>query len=123
MLLNGDRTVARNAESNLGNWICDAMRNYVTTQTSLLKTYPGTPLVCLTNGGGMRASIPAGNVTQGQIITVSPFGNWCEAHPAAAARRKVAAMATVLAPNLEGETFDVQAHGQAGERISAHGSS
>lgn len=86
MLLNGDRTVARNAESNLGNWICDAMRNYVATQTSLLKTYPDIPLVCLTNGGGIRASIPAGNVTQGQIITVSPFGNWCAARTAAYAR-------------------------------------
>ena len=79
MLLNGDRVVARNAESNLGNWICDAMRDYITTKTSISANHPGSPLVCLTNGGGIRASIPAGAVTQGQIITVSPFGNWCVA--------------------------------------------
>jgi len=77
--LNGDKLVVRNGESNLGNWLCDAMRDYITTQTSITTKNPGSPLLCLTNGGGIRASIPAGAVTQGQIISVSPFGNWCAA--------------------------------------------
>ena len=76
VLLNGERIVVRNAESNLGNWLCDAMRDYIIKQTSIVTNRPGSPLLCLTNGGGIRASIPAGAVTQGQIITVSPFGNW-----------------------------------------------
>ena len=79
VLLNGDKLVVRNAESNLGNWQCDAMRDYIIKQTSIVPNHPGSPLLCLANGGGIRASIPAGPVTQGQIITVSPFGNWCVA--------------------------------------------
>ena len=31
--------------------------------------------VALTNGGGIRASIKAGDVTRGDIITVLPFNN------------------------------------------------
>ena len=32
--------------------------------------------VAITNGGGIRASIPAGDITVGQIITTFPFGNY-----------------------------------------------
>ena len=28
------------------------------------------------NGGGIRSSIPAGPIKQGDLVTVSPFGNW-----------------------------------------------
>ena len=31
--------------------------------------------ICITNGGGIRASIATGNVTLGQVLTVLPFGN------------------------------------------------
>ena len=31
--------------------------------------------MALQNGGGIRAAIPAGNITVGQVITVLPFGN------------------------------------------------
>ena len=34
--------------------------------------------VAITNGGGIRASIPAGDITVGQIITTFPFGNYVE---------------------------------------------
>lgn len=33
------------------------------------------PIVALENGGGVRDSIPAGGITQGQVSTVLPFGN------------------------------------------------
>jgi 2',3'-cyclic-nucleotide 2'-phosphodiesterase (5'-nucleotidase family) len=33
------------------------------------------PLVCVTNGGGIRATIEAGPVTFGEVNTVLPFGN------------------------------------------------
>ena len=37
-----------------------------------------TPLVCLANGGGIRAALPAGNVTYGDVTTVFPFGTIIE---------------------------------------------
>ena len=36
------------------------------------------PLVCLTNGGGIRADLPAGDVTFGDVTAVLPFGNTVE---------------------------------------------
>ncbi len=64
--LNGDRADVRKRETNLSNVIADAnlwkTRNYNTT-------------LSLQNGGGVRASIEAGSVTQGQLIDVQPFGN------------------------------------------------
>jgi 2',3'-cyclic-nucleotide 2'-phosphodiesterase (5'-nucleotidase family) len=42
------------------------------------KEQPGTPLVCLQNGGGIRADLPAGEVTFGDVTTVLPFGNVVE---------------------------------------------
>ena len=30
---------------------------------------------CITNGGGLRAPLPAGNVTNGDVLTLLPFGN------------------------------------------------
>src|SRR5690606_14941910 len=32
--------------------------------------------IAITNGGGIRASINAGDITKGDIITVLPFGNY-----------------------------------------------
>ncbi len=60
----GDRKVVRAGESNLGNFLTDAM---------LWKT--GAE-IALTNGGGIRSSIDAGDITRGEVITVLPFGNY-----------------------------------------------
>ena len=51
------------AETNLGDLIAD----------SILKA-SGADVV-LTNGGGIRASIPAGKITMGDAMIVLPFGN------------------------------------------------
>lgn len=36
------------------------------------------PLVCLANSGGIRADLPAGVVTYGDVTAVLPFGNFIE---------------------------------------------
>ena len=64
VLLDGERENARTKQTNLGSVVADAM---------LYKT--GADLA-ITNGGGLRASIPAGEITKGQVITVLPFGNF-----------------------------------------------
>ena len=64
--LQGEREFVRTSETNLGNLIADAML-----------AESGAD-VALTNGGGVRASIPAGDITVGQVITVLPFGNYIQ---------------------------------------------
>ncbi len=71
--LNGDRGAAgapgsfnagvRNAETNLGNLMADALR------------YAGQAEVAIQNGGGIRASIAAGEVSVGDTFNVAPFTN------------------------------------------------
>jgi len=64
--LEGRKALLRSQETNLGNLICDAM---------LWKTAAENTQVCLQNAGGIRASIPPGDVTMGQVLEVLPFGN------------------------------------------------
>ena len=69
MTLNGERAQARTQETNLGNLITDAMEAYAS------KNFSHQPDFAITNGGGIRASIEKGEVTENDIITVLPFGN------------------------------------------------
>jgi 5'-nucleotidase len=62
--LEGERTVVRGSESNLGNLLTDAMLNLSGAD------------VAITNGGGIRASIEAGDITLDNIHTVFPFSNY-----------------------------------------------
>ena len=62
--LEGAREKVRTGETNLGNLITDAMISATGADCAL------------TNGGGIRASIDAGDITKGEIITVLPFGNY-----------------------------------------------
>jgi len=64
--LDGARENVRVQETNLGNLICDAI---------LAKTNALGATISIHNGGGIRASIPAGEVTMGQVLEVLPFGN------------------------------------------------
>jgi 5'-nucleotidase len=64
--LDGNRTNIRSRETNLGNLVADAM---------LQKAVGSGAQIAITNGGGIRASIPAGPVTVGQVLEVLPFGN------------------------------------------------
>lgn len=76
VFLVGDRKICRSQECNLGNLITDAMRAYSKAQ------------IAITNGGGIRSNVPVGaeipadlklaevlKVTQGDVLTVLPFGN------------------------------------------------
>ena len=64
--LNGAREDIRVRETNLGNLICDAM---------LWKTRDFDTTLAIQNGGGIRASIPRGMITMGQVLGVLPYGN------------------------------------------------
>ncbi|WP_339147346.1 MULTISPECIES: 5'-nucleotidase C-terminal domain-containing protein [unclassified Sutcliffiella] len=61
--LDGERADVRTKETNLGNLITDAMRENLGTD------------IAVTNGGGIRASIPAGDVTRNHVLTTLPFDN------------------------------------------------
>jgi 5'-nucleotidase len=64
--LEGDRAKIRTQETNLGNLIADAMLNQLNSDGAE---------VAIVNAGGIRASIPPGNITLGQVLEVLPFNN------------------------------------------------
>lgn len=72
--LNGERAPGnRTGETNLGDLIADAFRWYALEQGDL--GVDADHVVALTNGGGIRASVAAGDITATDILTVLPFGN------------------------------------------------
>lgn len=112
--LDGVREHVRAGETNLGNLTTDAMR-YVTGAE-----------VAFTNGGGIRASIPAGEFTRRDIITVFPFGNYV-------VTKKITGEALLQAlehgtsgypaptgsfPQVSGVTFNIDVTKPAGSRVS-----
>ena len=64
--LEGKREIVRTRQSNLGTLIANGML-YVTGAD-----------IALMNGGGIRDSIPAGDITMKMIYTVMPFGNYIQ---------------------------------------------
>ncbi len=73
--LNGARDPGnRTEETNLGSLITDAMVWSVVSAGGL-EEYYDAPVVGITNGGGIRASIEVGEITKNDINTVLPFGN------------------------------------------------
>ena len=65
-LIEGDRTVCRAVECSMGNLVAEAMLDRVKDQGIQ---------IAIQNGGGLRASIDAGEVTMGEVLTVLPFQN------------------------------------------------
>ncbi|MGB9794609.1 5'-nucleotidase C-terminal domain-containing protein [Caldisericum exile] len=61
--LDGSRPNIRIKETNLGDFIADWMREISSAD------------IAITNGGGIRASIPKGPISVGTIYTVLPFDN------------------------------------------------
>lgn len=61
--LNGEREFARTSNTNLGVLIAKAMLERSGAEIAFL------------NGGGMRTSIPKGDITVEKVINVLPFGN------------------------------------------------
>lgn len=73
--LNGNKDPGvRTEETNLGDLITDAMLWSVKKDMQDLGV-PEENVVCITNGGGIRASVAKGNITMKDINTVLPFGN------------------------------------------------
>lgn len=65
--LEGERAKVRSEETNLGNLVADAL---------LWKARAAGAQIALWNGGGIRASLPAGPVTFGDCMAILPFGNY-----------------------------------------------
>jgi 5'-nucleotidase / UDP-sugar diphosphatase len=59
----GDRAMVRTQETNLGNLVSFVYKDKLKAD------------IGLTNGGGIRASLPAGKLTYASVLTVMPFAN------------------------------------------------
>ena len=71
--LNGDKEPGnRTEETNMGDLITDAMMWAVKTRMPSINMENA---VAITNGGGIRATIKAGDITKKDVNTVLPFGN------------------------------------------------
>lgn len=64
----GDEDSVRADETALGNLVADA-------QLEVAQSIDEDTVMALQNGGGIRTSIEAGEVTAGEIFEVQPFGN------------------------------------------------
>jgi len=64
--IEGNRDVCRAEECSMGNLVADAMLARVADQGVT---------VAIANSGGLRASIDAGEITMGEVLTVLPFQN------------------------------------------------
>ncbi|GAB4387484.1 bifunctional metallophosphatase/5'-nucleotidase [Albidovulum sp.] len=64
--IDGSRDNCRAMECQMGNLVADAMLDRVRDQGIQ---------IAIANGGGLRASIDAGDVTMGEVLTVLPFQN------------------------------------------------
>lgn len=65
-LIQGDRNVCRVQECSMGNLVADAQLDRVADQGVTIS---------FANSGGLRASIDAGEITKGEVLTVLPFSN------------------------------------------------
>ncbi|MEH7156086.1 5'-nucleotidase C-terminal domain-containing protein [Neobacillus drentensis] len=64
----GGNPPARVGETNLGNFVADGM-------LAKAKTINPNTMIALQNGGGVRVTLPAGNITLADVFKVLPFGN------------------------------------------------
>ena len=109
----GVRGFVRTGETNLGNIIADSMM--IVTDAD----------VAITNGGGIRSSIEAGDVTLGDIITVLPFGNIIvtieltgqEIIDSLEHGTSAYPDAEGMFPHVGGMTFDINVNAAEGSRI------
>ncbi|SFL80567.1 5'-nucleotidase C-terminal domain-containing protein [Salibacterium qingdaonense] len=117
-LENGDDTSVRNSETKLGNLITDAM-------LAKAKEYNEETTAALQNGGGIRTSIDQGPITNGEIISVLPFGNTLATMEITGAELKQAlehSVSQVPAENggflhVSGMTYTYDSSNEAGNRI------
>ncbi|SLN67629.1 Trifunctional nucleotide phosphoesterase protein YfkN precursor [Aquimixticola soesokkakensis] len=116
-MIDGSREVCRAMECPMGDLVADAMLDRVADQGVV---------AAITNGGGLRASIDAGEVTMGEVLTVLPFQNTLATFEVDGAAVKAALENGVSQveegggrfPQVAGMTFTVDLTKPAGERIS-----
>ncbi|MGB7240610.1 MAG: bifunctional metallophosphatase/5'-nucleotidase [Sulfitobacter sp.] len=115
--IGGERDACRAVECEMGNLIADAMLARVKDQ--------GID-VALQNGGGIRASIDAGEVTMGEVLTVLPFQNTLSTFQVTG-ETLLAALENGVSeveegagrfPQVSGMTYAFDASQPAGSRIS-----
>ncbi len=115
--IGGDREVCRAKECSMGSLIADAMLDRVKDQ--------GIE-IAIQNGGGIRASIDAGPITMGEVLTVLPFQNTLSTFQVDGATIKAALENGVSQveegagrfPQVAGMTYAFDASKPAGERIT-----
>ena len=115
--IEGSREVCRARECEMGTLVADAMLARVADQ--------GID-IAIQNGGGLRASIDAGEVTMGEVLTVLPFQNTLAtfqlkgADVIAALENGVSQIADGAGrfPQVAGLTYAFDADMPAGERVS-----
>jgi 5'-nucleotidase / UDP-sugar diphosphatase len=111
--LNGEREQVRAGETNLGNLITDAMVAATGADAAI------------TNGGGIRASINAGEITKGEVAEVMPFGNYVVTKKFTGKTIKEALEHGTsdypevkgAFPHVSGMTFEVDVLAPKGERV------
>lgn len=111
--LDGERADVRTGQTNLGNLIAESMLD--TTGAD----------VAITNGGGIRASIEVGDISQGDAITVLPFGNYVMTIEVTGADIKSVLEVGVsdypeakgAFPHIAGMTFKIDTSKEAGSRV------
>ena len=115
--IEGDRSVCRAMECPMGNLIADAMLDRVKDQGIQ---------IAIQNGGGVRASIDAGEVTMGEVLTVLPFQNTLSTFEVKG-ETIIAALENGVSqieegagrfPQVAGMSFTVDASAEPGSRIS-----
>ncbi|MBO4401009.1 MAG: bifunctional metallophosphatase/5'-nucleotidase [Selenomonadaceae bacterium] len=113
-VLTSDRKIIRCNESELGNFIADMIRWRTGADFAIMNT------------GGIRADIPAGNVTRGDVMNVFPFGNVVtKAEISGSAIRQMLEHSVHAYPkefsgflSVSGLTFTLDASQPAGSRVS-----
>ena len=115
--IEGDRSVCRAMECAMGNLIADAMLDRVREQGIQIG---------FQNSGGIRASIDAGEVTMGEVLTVLPFQNTLSTFQVTG-ETIIAALENGVSqheegsgrfPQVSGMTFVVDLSAEVGSRIS-----
>ncbi len=116
-MVDGSREVCRVEECPMGNLVADAMLDRVKDQ--------GID-VAIENGGGLRASIDAGEVTMGEVLTVLPFQNTLSTFQVKGSVLKDALESGVSQieevagrfPQVAGMSFTVDPKAEVGNRVS-----
>ncbi|KQI70835.1 5'-nucleotidase [Loktanella sp. 5RATIMAR09] len=113
----GDRDVCRAMECPMGNLVADAMLDRVKDQGIQ---------IAIQNGGGLRATIDAGEVTMGEVLSVLPFQNTLSTFEVTG-EAIVAALENGVGqieegagrfPQVAGMSFTVDAAAEPGSRVS-----